>query len=214
MVSENRENKKIILIGGGGHSKVILNIITRDYPDIQIIGYISKEKTDINVPYLGTEKEILNFDPKQYYLVFAIGQLDEGYQRKKLVEFFLNKGFNFLTLISKNSIVAESVKIGKGSVVFDGVIINVDSLIGDFCIINTGCIVEHDCKIGNFVHLAPRATLSGGVKIGDHCFLGAGAVVKHYTEIADGVIVGAGGVVVESILYPGVYVGVPARRIK
>lgn len=203
--------KKVVIIGGGGHCKVILNILTRDYPYYKIVGYIDKQKKQIDLPYLGSEENLNDFDPRKYWLVIGIGQTDQGKEREKLIKSLIQRGFRFLTIISKNSIIASSSKIGEGTVILDNVIINVDSIIGKFCILNTGCIVEHDCAIGDFVHLAPRVTLSGGVKIGNNCFIGAGAVVKHYTTICSEVIIGAGAVVVKNIDIPGIYVGIPAK---
>lgn len=204
---------KLILVGGGGHSKVILNILRRDYPDFLIEGYIADQPSELNLTYLGKN---LNdrFNPKEYLLVMAIGQVDIGKWRQKTVESFLSKGYRFLSLISKRAIVAEDVKIGQGTVIFDNVVVNVNSIVGDFCILNTGCIVEHDCRVGNFVHIGPGSILSGGVSIGDNCFLGAGSVVKHYTRICNEVIVGAGGVVVKDIDHAGVFVGVPAKKLR
>ncbi|MCS7165182.1 MAG: NeuD/PglB/VioB family sugar acetyltransferase [Candidatus Calescibacterium sp.] len=209
-----KANRKIIILGGGDHSKVIQNIITRDYPELKICGYIDKQNRNLQIEYLGTEEDMTKFSPQEYSLVMAIGQLDIGMQRKRLVERILSMGFSFLKIISKKSTISSSSKIGLGTVVLDHVVINVNAIIGGFCIINTGAIVEHDCIIGDFVHLAPRATLSGGVKIGNHCFIGAGSVFKHYVSICDNVIVGAGGVVVKDISLPGTYVGVPVRKIK
>ncbi|MEN3014551.1 MAG: acetyltransferase [bacterium] len=205
---------KVILIGGGGHSKVILYIIKRDYPEWFVFGYISQQETGIDIKYLGTEQDIYKFDPKEFCLVMAIGQVDLGYSRREIVQKLTSRGYSFLTVISRYSIIASGVRIGRGTVVMDKVLVNVDSYIGDFCILNSGCIVEHDCKIGDFVHIAPGAVLSGGVKVGDHCFIGAGSVVKHYTSICDNVIVGAGGVVNKDIIDQGTYVGVPVRKIK
>ncbi len=206
--------EKIIIIGGGGHSKVIQNIIRRDYKEYEIIGYVDQQNKNLNIPYLGKENAVFNFDNKNFKLVIGIGQIDEGIKRKELIKTFLEKGYNFLTIVSKKAIIADSSIIGEGTVVFDNVVVNVDCKIGDFCILNTGCIVEHDCYIGNFVHLSPGVVLSGGVKIGDNCFLGSGSVVKHYTTICDNVIIGAGSVVVKNITEKGTFVGIPAKKIK
>lgn len=209
---------KLILVGGGGHSKVILNIIKRDYPDFLIEGYVANYPSEnhplgIDLPYLGKDLND-SFDPSKYLLVMAIGQVDTGKERQKLIEALLAKGYRFLSLISKRSVIARGVKVGQGTVIFDNVVVNVDSVIGSFCILNTGCIVEHDCRIGDFVHIGPGVVLSGGVNIGNNCFLGAGSVVKHYTNICGEVIVGAGGVVVKNIDQSGVFVGVPVKKIK
>jgi len=202
---------KVILVGGGGHSKVVLNILRRDYPSLQIVGYVDREKRNLDIEYLGKEETLESSKWKGFKLVMGIGQVDIGKEREKLINYFLSLGYEFLTVISKNSIIASSSQVGEGSVVLDKVVINVDSFIGRFCILNTGCIVEHDCFVGDFVHLAPGVILSGGVRIGRNSFVGAGAIVKHYVSICDEVVIGAGGVVVRDITEKGVYVGIPAK---
>jgi len=36
-----------------------------------------------------------------------------------------------------------------------------NSEIGEYSIINTNSTIEHDCKIGDYVHIAPGVTMSG-----------------------------------------------------
>jgi acetyltransferase-like isoleucine patch superfamily enzyme len=92
-------------------------------------------------------------------------------------------------------------------------VVNPGATTGAACIINTHATLEHDCRLGDNVHLAPGATVSGGVVIGSHSFVGAGAVVIQGVRIADGCLIGAGTVVTADIVVPGTYAGVPARRI-
>lgn len=80
-------------------------------------------------------------------------------------------------------------------------------------IINTGATVDHDCVVGDFVHLAPGTHLAGGVLVDDGSFLGIGAVAVPGVEIAAGVTLGAGAAVTKSILEPGTWAGVPARAL-
>ena len=81
-------------------------------------------------------------------------------------------------------------------------------------IINTNSTVEHDCVIGDNVHVAPGVTLSGGVRIGDNCVIGTGASVVQYVSISEGCLIGAGATVPRDIREPGIYVGNPVRKIK
>ena len=79
---------------------------------------------------------------------------------------------------------------------------------------NTNSIIEHDVVLEDWVHVAPGATISGGVTIGRFSMIGAGATVIEGIKIAAGCIIGAGATVVRDLAEPGVYVGGPARRIK
>lgn len=81
-------------------------------------------------------------------------------------------------------------------------------------IVNTGASVDHDCKIGDFVHIAPHATVLGGVEIGEGTWVGAGAVIKQYLKIGANCMIGAGAVVIADVPDGTTVVGVPAREIK
>lgn len=81
-------------------------------------------------------------------------------------------------------------------------------------IVNHGAVVDHDVRLGGFCHVAPNATLGGGVTLGQRVLIGAGAVVLPGVCVGDDVVVGAGAVVRESLLEPGIYTGVPARKLK
>ena len=74
--------------------------------------------------------------------------------------------------------------------------------------------VHHETNIGINTHIAPGTTICGRCRIGDNVFIGAGCVIKDNIKIVDNVIIGAGAVVIKDIVERGVYVGVPARKIK
>jgi UDP-N-acetylbacillosamine N-acetyltransferase len=117
------------------------------------------------------------------------------------------------------TVISPCATIGAGATVDSGCFVGHHAHIGPLasigagCIINTGAIVEHECVIGECSHVAVRACIAGRSKLGDRVFLGAGSVVIDSISVASDVVIGAGGVVVAAIDSPGVYVGVPVRRI-
>jgi acetyltransferase-like isoleucine patch superfamily enzyme len=78
-------------------------------------------------------------------------------------------------------------------------------------IVNSGALIEHDCIVGDYAHVAPNASLGGGVHIGSFCLLGLGAVVLPGVTVGSGSIIGAGAVVVSDIPDGVIAMGVPAR---
>ena len=102
----------------------------------------------------------------------------------------------------------------QGTVAAPLSVVNRASRIGKSVILNTSSSVDHDCVVGDFSHVSPGARLAGGVTLGRRCWVGIGACIIEGIKIADDVVIGAGAAVVEDITEPGVYVGVPARRIK
>ncbi len=109
---------------------------------------------------------------------------------------------------------AEDVKIGEGTVVMAGAVVNPGAIIGKGCIINTCSSIDHDCKIGDFVHVSIGAHLAGAVKVHSRTWIGAGDTVINKIFICDNWKVGAGPVVVNNITEVGTYVGVPAKKME
>lgn len=124
------------------------------------------------------------------------------------------QGFELATVVHPSSVISPSSDIGQGTVVAPLSVVNRASRIGKSVILNTSSSVDHDCAVGDFSHVSPGARLAGGVTLGRRCWVGIGASIIEGIKIADDVVIGAGAVVVKDITEPGVYVGVPARRIK
>lgn len=95
-----------------------------------------------------------------------------------------------------------------------GAIVNACAKVGRHCIINTGSTVGHDVVLGDFVHVAPHATVTGAVTVGEGTWIGAGAVVRQGIHIGKWCMIGAGAVVVKDVPDGVTVVGNPARVIK
>lgn len=207
---------KIIIIGGGGHSKVVIDHVKR-LGVYEILGYtdLIDKGLLLGVKYLGTDEvlsKIINTH-KNCKAVIGIGNVILSDKRFKIYSMLKQLGFELPVIISKNAIINEKVKIDEGTVVFDGVTINACSSIGKCTIINTGVIIEHDCQLGDFVHIATGAVLSGGVKVKNNSMIGSGATIIHDKTIGENCLIGSGSVVTKNLLYAGIYVGIPAVKI-
>src|SRR3989339_1257695 len=195
--------KNIILIGAGGHCKVIIDAISRG-KKFRIAGIIdTKDKIGekvLSIPVIGTDADLAAIYKKGVKNCFiSVGSVGDSSLRQKLYRKASEIGFAFPNIISKNSIVSKHASMGCGNFIAPGAIVNAGSVIGNNCIINTGAIVEHDCVIGDFAHIAPGAILSGGDKIGNFAHIGNGASVKQYTTIGSNSIIGTGCIVTKNI---------------
>ena len=193
-----KEISSLYLYGGGGHGKVIIDIIKAQYGLEVLKGVFDDDPLKEGKTFYGTKilGPITSFSGKIENLLIAIGDNDT---RKKKAEASAVFSENFITLIHPQTIIADSAVIGEGTVVMPGVIINAHARIGKHCIINTGAIIEHDCVIGDFSHIAPNTTLTGGVEIGSLTLVGAHSVVVPYKKIGNGCLIGAGSVVTKNI---------------
>ncbi len=202
------------IVGGGGHARVLVSCLMSLRHEVR--GYIAPGKEfGMPVAYLGTDQDYLTMDEEAIGMaaVMGVGKTLVNSSRLQLMNSYQAVGFSFPPLYARAATVHDDVFSGKGSVVLDGAVLVTGSRLGRACIINTHATVDHDCVLGDDVHIAPGATLCGDVHVGEHCMIGAGATLIQSIRVCPGVLVGAGATVIEDINEPGVYVGSPARRI-
>ncbi|MEQ1531343.1 MAG: acetyltransferase [Methylococcales bacterium] len=194
--------KPLIIIGGGGHAKVLLDVIKRC--NFQVLGlvdpnYVSASE-HLGLSVLGDDQAIQNYSYNDIVLVNGLGSLPKDLGlRHRLFTHFQVLGYTFKTLIDPTAFLAADHQLGNGVQVLAGVIIQAGTIIAENSIINSGAIVEHDCRIGKHVHIAPGAVLSGAVEVGDYVHIGTGAVVIQGLRIGTGSIIGAGSVVTKDV---------------
>lgn len=207
----------IVVVGGGGHAKVVINILRKESRH-EILGYTDLQDRGVLLGsrYLGPDGSLATLAAGREKLnaAIALGQVGLGEPRRALWTRLSLIGLSFPFIVSPDAIVNDEVSGGEGAVIMDGAVINSGAIIGLGAIVNTNSTIEHDVVLGDWVHVAPGATVSGGVTIGDFSMIGAGATVIEGIKITSGCVVGAGATVVRDLTERGVYVGTPARRIK
>jgi sugar O-acyltransferase (sialic acid O-acetyltransferase NeuD family) len=207
----------LVLLGGGGHAKSVLTVVKK-LGQFRVAGYVDPKDRGqlLGVPYLGNDDDLKGL-VSRYFLhgaVIGIGNTTLSRVRPALMQFLGTLPLECPTICSPAAVVNEEVRLGKGTVVLDGAVVNSGTTVGDCCIINTQSTVEHDCILGDNIHVAPSALLNGGVLIGNNTLIGAGSIVIQGVRICPDCVIGAGAVVVRDIQDPGTYIGVPARKAK
>ncbi len=188
----NKKNK-FIIIGAGGHSKVIFStvkmckqkVLSFCDDNIEKIG-----KKFLGLPIIGPIGKLKDGDFK---VIIGIG---DNRKRKEISEKYK---FSYGKLIHPFSFVDENVEIGEGSMVFAGSIIQPYCKIGKHVIINTGATIDHDCIIGNYVHIAPGVHICGGCKVEEGVLIGVGSSVLPNIKIGEWSIIGGHTVVAKNI---------------
>lgn len=199
--------RKLAIIGASGHGKVVADIARKNgYKEIVFLDDDESIHECGGYPVLGKSSEAGTIDAD---IIVGIGNAGI---RKRIQESVPEE--KMVTLIHPDAVVAEDVAISAGTVVMAGAVINPGVRIGKGCIINTCSSVDHDCVVGDYVHIAVGSHLCGTVSVGSGTWIGAGAIVSNNVFICPNCMIGAGAVVVNNILESGTYVGVPARRIE
>ncbi|MBL4594181.1 MAG: acetyltransferase [Flavobacteriales bacterium] len=151
----------IILIGGGGHCKSCIDVIEHE-DKFSIAGIIDvKEKigqTVLGYPIIGSDEDLNEIAKKSDNFLITIGQLKSTTLRMKLFEKIKKLGKNLPIIISPSAYVSKHTRIGEGTIIMNGAILNASSTVGKNCIINTNALIEHDTTIENhctFLHLQP-----------------------------------------------------------
>ncbi len=207
------KEKPVILLGAGGHAKVLLDILLEQ--NIEVLGITEKDGADLSsdvygVPVIGNDSDVQQYPPDKVELINGIGSIGSTALRLKVYEKFKRQGYRFPQVIHPGAVVSRRVELGEGVQIMAGAVVNIGTRIRENSIINTNAAVDHDCDIGAHVHIAPGATLSGGVTVGDGSHIGTGASVVQGIEIGANVIVGAGAVVVNNIVAGKTVCGIPA----
>jgi sugar O-acyltransferase (sialic acid O-acetyltransferase NeuD family) len=193
--------KKIVLLGGGGHCKSVLDSIISlgIYDEIGIVDY-NKTIKYFDIEIVGTDEDLPLLLKNGWNEAFiTVGSIGSTSIRHRLFSLVNELGFSIPTIIDPTAIIAQDVHINDGVFIGKRAVVNAGSTIGNGAIINTGAVIEHDCTIGDFSHISPGAILCGQVSISSDTHVGAGTVVRQGIEIGSSTMIGAGSVVVKSI---------------
>ena len=204
--------RPLILIGGGGHCKSVIEVTENAGYDIKGILDMPEDVGKEVLPgyrVIGTDDDIPQYVEECDFLI-TVGFIKNPALRIKLYNKVKNAGGKLATVIASTAHVSKYATIGEGTVVMHNAFVNAGAKIGDNCIINTFADIEHDAEIGDQCHISTGTMVNGECKIGENCFIGSQSVCANCIAIASDIIVGAGSVVRKSIRMKGIYAGNPA----
>lgn len=211
-------NKNILLVGGGGHCKSVLDSLlsSNEYDKIGIIDI--KEnigKTILGTPIIGSDDDLLNLFNNGYkYAFVTMGSIGNPKPRIKLFDMLNDLGFGIPNIIDGSAVVSNFSNFKKGIFIAKNSIVNAGVTISDGAIINSGSILEHDCNIGEFVHIAPGSVLGGEVNIDRNSHIGSNSSIKQQVHIGFDSIIGIGSVVTKDIGNNVIAYGNPCTEVK
>ena len=206
--------KPIILVGGGGHCKSVIE--AAESADLEIKGILDLPQhlgdECLGYKVIGTDSDIPLYADECEFIV-TLGFIADPEHRIKLHRAVGDAGGKFATVIASTANVSRHAEIGAGTAVLHNASVNAGAYVGKGCIINTGANIEHDVRIGDYCHISTGAMVNGGCKIGQATFIGSGAVIANGVSIAERAVIGAGTVVCSDINVKGKYIGIPAKKI-
>jgi sugar O-acyltransferase (sialic acid O-acetyltransferase NeuD family) len=209
------DKRPILLYGASGHAKVVLDLV-RAAGCWQVVALLDDNPAlhgtaFCGVPIPGGHSALA---PLLSTCVGGVVAIGNNAIRRRIADSLTANGLILVSACHPQACIAADVELGAGSVVMAGVVINPATRIGANCIINTRSSIDHDCCIGDHVHIAPGVTLCGGVTVGEGAFVGAGATVIPNVTIGANAMVGAGATVIAPVPPGTTVVGIPARPLK
>ncbi|WP_027859010.1 acetyltransferase [Marinobacterium jannaschii] len=200
----------LLVIGAGGHAKVVLDSVWIDNPD-RLIRLIDddpvKQGTQLLPGIVVESVDILERQAGGYHVAIGNNHIRRRYSGRLEAT-----GRTAVTVMHESASVSDYADINSGSFIAAGAVVAPGACVGKGVIVNHRAVVDHDCDIGDFAHIAPGSTLGGGVKVGQNVLIGAGATILPMVSIADNAIIGAGAVVTSDVGEGMTFTGVPARR--
>ena len=203
--------ERLIVIGGGGHAKVVLDAYRLGHLDVDIeVRDDDPAKHGSILLGIAIETPIGALDAVRCSCHVAIG---DNATRRRIGVALAHAGTALVTIVHPRASVAADSSLSAGAFVASGAVIAPDARIGVGAIVNHLAIVDHDCAVGDWCHIAPGVVLGGGVTVGAECLVGSGAVVLPGVTIGEGAVIGAGAVVRRDVARGAKVVGVPAKDI-
>jgi sugar O-acyltransferase (sialic acid O-acetyltransferase NeuD family) len=199
---------RLLIIGTGGHGKVVLDSAKNYYDSIT---FMTNDRNSLGIngyPIMYEQETTMDAIIENYdEIIVAIGNNNA---RLKISLEYESKGMKLATIIHPKAVVSDTTIIGDGTVVFANAVINSSAKIGKACIINTGVIIEHDCRLENGVHISPNAAMGGTVFVGEKPWVCVGSSIANNTKIGSNSIIGAGAAVITDVPNKVLVAGVPA----
>ena len=188
--------KPLILLGGGGHCKSVIDVA--ESAGYTILGILDKpelvETKVLDYKIIGTDDDIPQYVDTAEFMI-TVGQIKSPAIRQKLVSLVMRAGGKFATIIASDAYVSNYATIGAGTVIMHKAVVNADAHIGEHCIINTMANIEHEVQVGGFCHISTGVMVNGNCVIGNEVFIGSGSVLYNGIAVLDKAVIPAGSIV-------------------
>lgn len=199
----------LLILGAGGHGKVIADIalMMNKWANIAFLDDREEIKEIEGISVIGKLEDHLLFKNEFDEAFVALGN---NQLRVEWIKRLSNAGFIIPTIVHPFAAISRFSIIGEGTVVMPGAVINASASIGGACIINTSSSIDHDCILADGVHISPGVHIGGTVSLGQYTWAGIGSSVANNVNIGSNVVIAAGAVVINQVPNDVLVAGVPA----
>jgi len=206
--------KPLILVGGGGHCKSVIDVA--ESAGYTIYGILDRPeevgKRVFGYDVIGTDEDMTKYADNAVFVV-TVGQIKSPDLRIKLHELLFEANCELATIVASTAYVSKYATIGEGTVIMHNAFVNAGAKVGKGCIVNTSAIIEHEAVVGDYCHISTGATVNGAAKVGEQSFVGSQSVISHCVTIGERVVIGSGSAVISDLPVGTVAVGIPAKPI-
>ena len=203
--------KPLILVGGGGHCKSVIE--AAESAGYNILGVLDMPedvgKEILSTKVIGTDDDIPAYVNKAEFVI-TVGFIKNPSTRINLYNRIKDAGGKLATIVASTAYISKYAELGEGTVVMHNAFVNAGAKVGNNVILNTFTNIEHDAEIGDQCHISTGTMVNGECKVGKNCFIGSQSVLANCITIGDDIIVGAGSFVRKTITEKGIYSGNPA----
>ena len=187
--------KQILLIGGGGHCRSVIDVIELE-GKFTIAGIIDKKELIgqdvLGYRVIGCDDNLTDLFKTYKFAVVTLGHIKSNNLRVKLFNTLKNIGYTLPTIVSPLAYVSKHTTLQEGSVIMHHALVNANAKVGKNCIINTKALIEHDALVEDNCHISTGAIINGGTTVKTNTFFGSNSMAKEYIEIKANSVIGGG----------------------
>ena len=177
---------EILLIGGGGHCKSVIDVIEQE-DKYSIAGIVDKKEligsNVLGYKVIACDDDLPNLFQKYKYAIVTVGQIKSNVLKVKLFNILKEIGYKLPVIVSPLAYVSKHSLVDEGTIIMHNALVNADATVGKNCIINTKALIEHDSIVEDNCHISTAAVINGGVTVKENTFFGSNATSKEYIEI-------------------------------
>ena len=193
---------ELILIGGGGHCKSCIDVIEVEgkYTILGIVDLPKKRREKIlGYEIIASDQDLPELVKKCSNFLITVGQIKTPKARIQLFEKIKQLGGILATIVSPLAHVSRHARLGEGTIILHGAIVNASAHIGNNCIINTKALIEHDVVIGDRCHISTASVVNGNTVVEKGTFLGSNSVTRESIKIGENSFIGSGIRITQSL---------------